>query len=289
MAIEGYQVLELQPDFATPPQIRGMFPNDLLEFSAADRLMSYRGKHVFHNLYFDWLLHGETEIRTLEDFFFDHKGKWTPFFVPSWHQELVPADDLLSGANQLSIEPVDYDNVYFQESATPTRLGNYIFLYDQDGTLWTPKVSNVTGSDPEVLTLNANAAKDWLAGEFIIGFMYFVRFLDDALELSYEGTDQARAKIGMKETTLITAEADVAGDPEIEGIAFYDEFDSYSVGATTNLNRGWAWLAAWDAPARQTNEFDEVFFDDLSTYTATSAINGTTIDGDGGDGNFVAN
>ena len=117
--------------------------------------------------------------------------------------------------------------------------------------------------------------------------MYFVRFLDDALELNYEGLDQARAQIGLKEVTLITAEADVLGDPEIEGIAFYDEFDSYAVGATTNLNKGYGFQSAWQTPPDKTGAWDEVFFDDLSTYSGT--VNGTTIDGDGGTGTFVAN
>jgi hypothetical protein len=286
MSIQGFELFDIEPDFATLPQIRGNRLADRIAFSEANLLVSYRGKHPTHSLYFDFVLQSAAEIRELEDFFYDRKGKWQPFWVPSWHGEIFQRADLLSSGNSLSIEPVDYALTWEIDPDNVFRLGNYIFLYHQDGTLWTPQVTGVSGTDPEVLLLGEAATKDWNVGECVIGFLYFVRFLQDELNLSHSGLNAATTKLAMTEIINIVAEDDVLGDPEIEGIAFYDHFDSYSVGATANLNKGWGWLSSWNI--EETEAWDIIFDDDLSSYTASSAVNGTTIVGKGGSGTFVA-
>lgn len=285
MTLEGLEVLDLEPDFANLPTIRGTRYTDRVFLSEANQVVSYRGKHPVHSLYFSWSMRNRVDLRALEDFFFDRKGKWSPFWTPSWHGEIFQRASLLNTGTQLSIEPIDYATVWLTDPTNVFRLGNYIFLLHQDGTLWTPKVSSVSGTDPEILTLAEAATKDWVVGECIIGFLYCVRFLDDELQLEMEGPNAARVSLGMIEVTNIEAEADNAGDPPIEGIAFYDEFDSYDVGQTENLNRGWGWLAAWETDISLS--FDAVFEDDLSSYS-TGAVNGTPIVGNGGSGNYVA-
>ena len=286
MTLESLQVLDIEPDFARMPTIRGSRLTDRMMISEADQVVSYRGKHVIHNLYFEWRLQTRTEVRALEDFFYDHAGKWLPFWVPSWHGEIYQRADLLSSGTTLSIEPIDYATTWLVDPTNVYRLGNYIFLLHQDGTLWTPQVTGVSGTDPEVLTLGEAATQDWNQGECIIGFLYCVRFMQDELELTHEGPNAAWTKLSMQEVTNVEAEADVLGDPEIPGIAFYDNFDSYAVGQTTNLNKGYGWLSAWQLA--ETEAWDIIFEDDLSTYTASNNVNGTTIDGQGGEGNFVA-
>lgn len=283
MSLQGYEVFDIAPHFASPPKLRGGMIVDKIGNAAAAQIVSYRGKHPLHSLYFEFLFTDEAAVREFEDFFAAHAGKWKPFWIPSWHQELVPAADLASGSNQLSIEPVGYEDRYLVDTANVTRLGNYVFLLHEDGTLWTPRVTAVTGTDPEVLTLDANAAMDWDAGKYILGFLYFVRFMSDELEVKWSGPSVAQSSISFQEVVRIAAEADAYGDPEIEGIAFYDEFESYAVGQTTNLNRGYAWLTAWDT-SQHAADCVRVMYDGFQDYTASSSVNGTTALGEGQSG-----
>jgi len=284
MTLEGLEVLDLEPDFASLPTIRGTRYTDRVFLSEANQVISYRGKHPIHSLYFRWNMRNRVDLRALEDFFFDRKGKWGTFWTPSWHGELYQRASLLNTGTTLSIEPVEYATLFLVDTTNVFRLGNYIFLLHQDGTLWTPKVTGVSGTDPEILQLGEAATKDWNVGECMIGFMYCVRFLDDELQLEMQGPNAATVSLAMQEVTNVDSEADNAGDPPIEGIAFYDEFESYDVAQTENLNRGWGWLAAWETEVRY--DFDNIFVDDLSTYSGT--VNGTTVVGNGGTGTFVA-
>lgn len=285
MSLEGYEVFDVQPHFAEPPKVRGGFLHDHVDIAMARGILSLRGKHPTHALSHRFLLQTAAEIRELEDFFYDRAGKWQPFWIPSWHQELVPASTLANGSDELEIEPVDYSTRYFQDSATVTRLGNYLFLLHQDGTLWTPRVVDVTDGDPEVLTLGVTASKDWVPSEYILGFLYFVRFASDELELMYEGPGAAQAQIGFQEVIRIAAEDDAGGDPPIDGIAFYDSFESYAVGQDANLNRGYAWLLPWDVSDR-VDDRNRVMEDDLQSYADETAVNGTTAQGDGQSGTW---
>jgi hypothetical protein len=286
--VNGYQLFDVEPDFATVPLIRGTRAFDLVNVGPGPAVASYRGKRAIHTLHHTFELLSRSEVDSVVQFFNDRKGKWQAFAVPSWHGELNAAATLASGSPSLSIDAVDYANTYGPDTTDLTALGNYIFLLDQDGTLWTPRVLSVAGTSPEILTLDANAAKIWTVGEFIVGFIYFVRFLNDELEFNYEGgPGGAHCKLAMQEIIDVDSKADAAGAPAIEGISFYDDFAGDAVGQTTNLKWGYNFISAWDS--NRITGFELIMEDDLSTYTPTASVNGTPIAVDGATGNYVAN
>lgn len=221
--LDTYAVLHLQPDFAQSPRMGAAREIDVAKLSTARRYSQTRGVDVKHTLTFDWQLQGEDEIRYLSEFFYHHKGKWQPFFVPSWHKELELAETAQTGSDRVFIEPVNYGAVYFRDGGHALQLGHYVFLLHEDGTMhfsrvlgvvgWPPESagseSDSTASDsgsfastpntPEELILETPLAHDFEPSRTVMGFCYFVRSMQDDLELEYSGPDMVRAKITYQE------------------------------------------------------------------------------------------
>lgn len=258
MSLYDYPVLTIQPHFASPPKLKGTRQFDTVSLSQAPQVRSFRGLHAQHTLVFDFQLHGLEEVKALSDFFYDRKGKWDEFFVLSWHAEAVPAASLASGATALSVEPMDYTEFFAADPSETEQvvenLGHYIFLLHEEGDLHLTQVRVVASGDPEVLHLVTPPERDFELGRFVVGFLYFVRFLTDELELEYSGPESASASLAMVELVAYetTAVDPLFGDPT-DDFEAYDEWDDL-----LSLDEGEFWSAAYvsrSEPADPTDPF----------------------------------
>lgn len=207
--IEGKEVLLTVPDFADAPNIVGEQKLSIVALGEARRIAAYVGKHPIHAMTHDFLFASRAAADVFEEFFDARCGRWQPFWVPGWHAELNPVAGIANGGNQLSISPVEYATIYDPTHAETNRLGHYIYLHDIDGTIHTTKVNSVAGANPEILTLNTAVAKTWTLGNFYVGFLYHVRFLNDELEMEWNGINEARCSVPMVEVMTMTSAADV--------------------------------------------------------------------------------
>lgn len=203
MTLEGLEVLLLQPDFATSPKLVGNYSSEKVDLSEAERIDAYYGDHPLHSFTHRFKLSSRADIETLEDFHFDRAGKWQPFWLPSWHAELNPLATIANGGTELQISPVGYATVFDPTHTNVARLGHYIFLIHLDGTFLIRKVTGVSGSSPEVLTLNSGVTREFKLGEFAVGFVYCVSLIADDLVLTFNGKDSATAEIGVTEESFI--------------------------------------------------------------------------------------
>jgi hypothetical protein len=201
--LSTYPVLTIMPDFAAPPRLRAMRAFDSVKMSVAPEVRFIRGAHAQHTFYFEFLLHGRENIRELTDFFYDQRGKWGEFFVLSWHPELKPAASILDTETELSIEPIAYDELFAADESETLQvienLGHHIFLLHDEGDLHLTRVNSVSGADPEVLELVTAVARDFDLDRFIVGWLYLVRFLNDELELEFNGPESAKCSLAMTE------------------------------------------------------------------------------------------
>lgn len=206
--IEGEELLELMPDFATPPKIVVSRRASQVNFAPAEQVRAFHTQAAIHAFSHKHVMVTRAQRTALEAFFDDHCGRWKGFWVPSWHCELVPTAGVGTGETELSIEPVRYATAYDPTATDVRQLGHYIFMLHRDGTLHTTKVESVAGTDPEVLTLTTGPAQDFNLGEFMVGFLYHVRFVSDELGVQFSGPDIATATIGMVESIGAESEAD---------------------------------------------------------------------------------
>lgn len=197
--LEGYFVLDMQPDFAEAPRLAGKYSGELVDLSDAPRVNAYIGRKPAHVLNQKFKFHSRTEFEEFEDFFDSVAGTWLPFWVPSWHAELAPTADCLAGASTLSISPVKYATTYDPTALERNDLGHYIFLMNVQGNLEIKKVVSVAGTSPEVLTFDTPIVNNYKLGLSIVGFMYFVRFLSDQLSIDFTGLAQGDCEVGYME------------------------------------------------------------------------------------------
>ena len=215
MILEGLEVLLLQPDFATSPKIVGNHSSEKVELSESEKVEIYIGDHPLHSFTHRFKLTSRADIATLEDFFFDRAGKWQPFWIPSWHAELNPVATIANGGTELQISPVNYATVFNPSHANVAKLGHYIFLIHLDGTFLIRKVTGVSGTSPEVLTLNSAVTREFKLGEFAVGFVYCVSLISDELALTYSGPSSATAEFGVTEESFIDPVTDTPETPSI--------------------------------------------------------------------------
>lgn len=197
--IEGKPLLDIQPEFSSAPTIVGTRGTEVTQISEARRVSQFSGKHAVHTLNHSFLFQSREEIQAFSDFFETVAGKWGAFWCPSWHGELNPTAGIANGATSIVITAVDYATVYLS-SAQQNRLGRYIFLLHVDGTLHISKVLAATAGD--TLTLQTAVPRAFALGDFIVGFLYYVRFGMDRLTLEFNGPNEARTRLAMIETII---------------------------------------------------------------------------------------
>jgi hypothetical protein len=230
--ITSHAVLDLMPHFAAEPRVRGSRPLDMIDISPARRYVHWRGAQALHVLTFDFELARE-EIREVEDFFGAMRGKWRPFFIPSWQSELEPTEDVANGGTSLTISQVDYAETYYGDEELLTALGKHLFLLHEDGTMHLCRVTEVTGGgsdDDEVLTFTPPAPKAFEVGRFMVGFLYLVRFVHDELEMAFAGPDHARCTITVHEINgygVDTFNPSLCAVPDFGADGGGDTFDCY--------------------------------------------------------------
>lgn len=203
MTLESLEVLLLQPDFASSPKLVGSQKTDSAEMGEAARIQSYPGDHPLHSFTHRFNLTNRQDIATLEDFLYDRAGRWQPFWLPSWHGELSPVASILNGESQLSITPVNYATVYDPTTTNRARIGHYIFLLNFAGDFLIRRVTAVSGSSPEVLTLDSPVTSDFTLGRFAVGFVYCVSLLSDKLIFNFNGRDNATIELAVTEEAFI--------------------------------------------------------------------------------------
>lgn len=200
MNLQGYPVLEIVPQFADPPTIAGRYQASLADLSDAPRANFMVGRKPIHVLSQKYLFQSRAEAEAFEDFFDEVAGTWGTFWVPSWHGELNPTVNADSGATELSISPVNYATVFDPTTDKLNDLGHFIWFLHYDGTFEIKRVTAVTGTDPEVLTLDSGLSRQYKVGEFLVGFLYLVRFMNDELSLNFTGLNHIDCDSAMIET-----------------------------------------------------------------------------------------
>ena len=205
MTLDGFEILTTMPDFAQRPKRTLTRGNSLVALGQARRVIAYTGERVIHSMTHEYVFQTKAELETFLDFFNRQAGKWGGFLLPSWHGELSPAAGIMPGALLLQIDPVGYPT-RFLNGYQP--LGQYVWLFGDNGASHVSKVTGAVAGVPEVLTLEDAPTVEFHVGKFLAGFLYPVRFVEDSLELAFEGPDKATAKVTFIEAFGATASYD---------------------------------------------------------------------------------
>jgi hypothetical protein len=199
MTIAGFEVLTLRPEFSQDPTLTAKRDFQMTGFSQAPQISAYIGERPLHSLKHIFSLKTRTDFFTLFDFMADRCGRWGNFWMPSWHPELSPQTPLLAGSQTLIIKGIGYNDLFLGDT-DETRLGHYLWFLSDTGTFFVSKVTSASGGDIDTLQLETAAPVTFTPGRFIVGYLYFVRFVTDSFSFKFAGINEASVTLSMVET-----------------------------------------------------------------------------------------
>lgn len=213
MMIDGYELLEIRPDFASDIVVDVATTSTGQRMGEAAAFFQYPSQRPVHSLPRDYVLPVAT-ANEFADFFDAHAGQWKAFLVPSYCAEIGNGETnstaSSTGTPDLYVDWCDYETNF---NPVDGNLGRYIFILWEDGTFFATKVLSVSDSSEGVydkLELDDNLPKDVsVTSPPIIGFIYLVNFASDELEFEYFGDSKVVFGAAMIESLISTPEADV--------------------------------------------------------------------------------
>ena len=142
---------------------------------------TWQFKHVYRTHYYLWV------FRILVNYL---RGSHKSFYVPTWHADLVAADDISSGFDLLLVEEEDYyGNVDFAEPWTS------IYVQTNSATRYLRDIVAFTSGG--LVTVDSNWTYSHDQEDLTISYMPLCRIADDKVEIFHEHYQQATVSMNL--------------------------------------------------------------------------------------------
>lgn len=144
-----------------------------------------------------WWVDTHTGAAILRAFLFARLGRFRPFWVPTFDQDLVLSIGATSGNSVLTIKSINYTRFFFPDPAR-----RYLALLDRTGIAnryVTVTGSTDNGDGTESLTLSAALTADVDVNMTMISFLTFSRLQNDKNSIVWSSTEFAEATISIQE------------------------------------------------------------------------------------------
>lgn len=136
---------------------------------------------------YNWLLEGRANITFLRQWLFARQGRLTPFWSPSWTDDLTLSEDIQDVDTQIKIYFIGYAEFM---SGDINRKDIKILL--KDGSVFYRRVTGAVNNGDGTESLVIDSALGQLVGVSdvdLISFMYLARLDSDQIELSWRFDD----------------------------------------------------------------------------------------------------
>lgn len=183
----GFEVLPIRPDWQSPEQ-------------RADRILSRfdpgmgpiyirdRADLSFQSQAFPWFLNGRASVQAFRDFMDRRAGRVTPFWAPTWRDDLTIVQDANSGSSGILIAECGYTSRMF-----PARARRYLAIRAGDSLILRKVLSASSGEGGETLGLDAPHGVALPAGT-PVSFLVLCRLDSDATEIDWSTTTFGQAE-----------------------------------------------------------------------------------------------
>jgi hypothetical protein len=195
---KGFDVLEILPNWADAP-LRRTYRRSLVTLDPKIGPIEVVDKGgsavVLHE--FPWWLDGHANITKFRAFMLRRFGQQKPFWVPTYDQDLVLANDVLSTDSGMRVKSEFYTRFLF-----PSPARRYVALIPIDGT--SPVYRQITashdnGDGTEGLTFDSLPGRNFSALTTMVSFLTFGRLADDKISIKWATSDHADALVEVQE------------------------------------------------------------------------------------------
>jgi hypothetical protein len=195
---KGFDVLEVPPNWADAPLTRS-YKRSMVTIDPKIGPIEVidKGGTAIVSQEFPWWLDTHPNITLWRAFILRRFGQLNPFWIPTWDQDLVLFQDVLSTDSGIRIKSEFYTRFLFP---TPSR--RHIALIPMDGTsIVYRKVTASTdnGDGTENLTLDSLPGKNFPKATTMISFLTFARLADDNVTIKWDSAEHAESILTLQE------------------------------------------------------------------------------------------
>jgi|SRR5579871_561533 len=195
---KGFDVLEIFPNWADAP-LRRTYKRSLV---TADpkigpiEVIDKGGSAVVQHE-FPWWLDGHANITAFRAFMLRRFGRFSAFWCPTFDQDLVLANDVLSTDSGIRIKNEFYTRFFFP---SPSRRYIAFIPIDGSGNVYRQiTAAHDNGDGTENLTLDALPGKNFPAASTMISFLTFGRLAEDKVSIKWDHSDHAESLVAIQE------------------------------------------------------------------------------------------
>jgi hypothetical protein len=195
---KGFDVLEIPPNWAALPLNR-TYKRSMITIDpkvGPIEVVDKGGSPVVHQD-FPWWLDTHPTVTAFRAFILRRFGRLVPFWIPTWDQDLVLAQNVLATDAAINVSFEFYSQFLF-----PSTARRFLALIPTDGSAnaYAEVVSSTNnGNGTETLTLSAPVGKAFTMGSTMTSFLTLVRLASDRVAIKWDTVDHAEAVLSLQE------------------------------------------------------------------------------------------
>jgi hypothetical protein len=195
---KGFDVLEVMPNWAFAP-LKRSYKRSLVTIDPKIGPIEVidKGGTAIIGQEFPWWVDGHSNITGFRAFMLRRMGQFSPFWIPTWDQDLVLFQDVLSTDPAIRIKSEFYTRFFF-----PTPARRYIAFIPQDGSgnvYCKVTAASDNGDGTETLTLDNATGKNFPKATTMISLLTFARLASDSVSIKWDSTEHAESMVELQE------------------------------------------------------------------------------------------
>ncbi|MBZ5700249.1 MAG: hypothetical protein LAN84_00220 [Acidobacteriia bacterium] len=195
---KGYDVLEIAPNWEKTP-LKRSYKRSLVTIDPKVGPIQVidKGGTAVVGQEFPWWLDTHPNVTIFRAFMLRRFGQLTPFWTPTWDQDLVLFQDVLSTDSGIRIKSEFYTRFFFP---TPARRFVAFIPVDGSGNVYgkiTAAADN--GDGTETLTLETPTGKNFAKGSTMVSFLTLARLASDSIAIRWDSSEHAESILELQE------------------------------------------------------------------------------------------
>jgi hypothetical protein len=195
---KGFDVLEIPPNWANAP-LKRSYKRSMVTIDPKVGPIEVidKGGSALVGQEFPWWLDTHPVVTAFRAFILRRFGQLNPFWIPTWDQDLVLAEDVGSADSGITIESEFYSRFFFPNEAR--RFIAFIPI-DGSGNVYLKVIGAIDNLDgTETLTLEAPVGKNFPAASTMVSFLTLARLEADRVSIKWDSTDHAESLLALVE------------------------------------------------------------------------------------------
>jgi hypothetical protein len=194
----GFDVLEIAPNWnALPLKRRYVRSLATIDPKVGPIEVIDKGGTAIVGTDLPWWLDSHSAVTAFRAFVLRRFGQWQPFWLPTWDQDLVLAQDVAATDTGIIIQSEFYTRFLFPNAS---RQFLAFIPFDGSGNVYV-KVATATdnGDGTESLGFGAAIGKAFSAGTTLVSFLTFARLASDRVAIKWDHSEHAEAALSIVE------------------------------------------------------------------------------------------